>query len=216
MRSDLPHPSVRGEERDARRIEAWPLRRYVDVPAVPGYASVGERRHERGGAQCRFLWSGPGARRPRSTDPANALVTGDAAYHAGHRRYEVHVAMRVPRLRDDSPGARHGRLGADLGGELAGTDTAAEKPFCELGEPEKPSLGVDEAPDQRRVADRPATHEVDVQANLEVRLHPRLRRRLGGRVGGHDERCRADDAAAVRLEGPSGDARGEAEVGRGD
>ena len=124
--------------------------------------------------------------------------------------------MRVPRLREDSPGARHRRLSADLGGELAGADAAAEKPFGELGEPEKPSLGVDEAPDRRRVAHRPAADEVDVQANLEVRLHPCLRRRLGGRVGGHDERGGADDAAAMRLEDPSGDARREAEVVRGD
>ena len=66
---------------------------------------------------------------------------------------------------------------------------------------------VDEAADRRRIADGPAADQIDVEAHFKLRLQPRLRGRFGRGVGGHDERARADDAAAVRLEDPLGDAR---------
>jgi hypothetical protein len=127
----------------------------------------------------------------------------------------MHLTMRVPGERQDPPGTRQGRLRADLGGDLARTDAAAEEAFGELGEPQKPALAVHEAPDHCRIAHRPAADKIDVQTNLQVRLHPGLRSRLGGRVGSHEERRRADDAAAVRIKDPFRDAGREAEVVRG-
>ncbi len=127
------------------------------------------------------------------------------------------MAVGVPRKRQDSPGAGEGGLGADLGGDVAGADAAAQEPFGELGEPQEPAFLVDEAPHRGGIADRPATDEIDVQANFEIGLHPCLRSGLGRRIGGHDERRRANDASAVGLEDPFGDARRQAKVvGRDD
>ena len=217
MRSDLPQSSIGRKERDPCRVEARPLGSHVDVPAVPRYAPVRHGRDERGGAERRLLWSAPGTRRPGAADPPHALVTSHAPDHEGHRRHQMHMAVRVPREREDPPGTRQSRLGADLAGELARADAAAEKPLGELDDPNKPPLlFVDEAPDRRRVAHRPPADEVDVQTDLKVRLHPRQCGRLGGRVGGHDERGRADDALAERLQDALGDTWGEAEIVRGD
>ena len=95
--------------------------------------------------------------------------------------------MRVPRQRQDPPRTRQRGLRPHLGGELSRPHPAAEESAGELGEAQETTLRVHEAPDRRRVADRPALHEVDVQADLEVRLHARQRRRLRRRVGGHDQ-----------------------------
>ena len=126
------------------------------------------------------------------------------------------MAVRVPGERHDAPGTREGGLRADLGGHVAGADAAAQEAFGELGEPQEPPVIVDEAPDRPRIAHRPATHEIDVEADLEVRLHPRLGSRLGRRVGGHHEGRRANDASAVRLEDPFRDSRRQTEVVGGD
>ena len=119
----------------------------------------------------------------------------------------MHVTVGVPREWQDSPGTSQRGLRPDLGRELAGAHASAEKPSGELRESEEATLAVDQASDRRRIAHRPSTNEIDVQAHLEVGLHARLCRRLRGRVRGHDERGRTDDAAAMRLEDPLGHTR---------
>src|SRR5206468_3604917 len=160
--ADLSHPAEGGEKRDAGGVEAWPLGRYVDIPAVSRDAAEGQG----GDKGCRpkraLLGSGPRSWRSGTANPANSLLTGDPTHDPGHWRHQVDVTVRVPGQREDPPGARQRCLLADLGRELTGSDAAAEKAFGELGEAEKSAVSIHQAPDRGRVTHRPPAHEIDV------------------------------------------------------
>ena len=180
MRADLPHPAVGRKQGDPGGVESRALRRDVHVPAVSRDTPERQRGDERGGPERGLLRSGPRARSPCAADPSNALVAGDAAHHASDGRHQVDVPVRVPGEREDPPGAGQRRLGADLARELSRADAAAEHAFGELGEAQKATVIIHEAPDRGRIAHRPPANKVDVQADLEVGLHPGLGCRLGG------------------------------------
>src|SRR5438270_835740 len=84
--------------------------------------------------------TGPRPWRSGTANPADSLVAGDPTHDPGHRRHQVDVTVRVPGQREDPPGACQRRLRADLGGELTGSNAAAEEAFGELGEAEKSAV----------------------------------------------------------------------------
>src|SRR5207253_1472985 len=212
------------EEARAERRGAVPVDRTVERAArararhlrnAPADRAVERGADERGGVDRGALRPGP-ARRGAAAHPAHAFLTRDAAHDAGDGRHEVHVSMRVPGERRDSPTAREGDLRADLGGELVRADASDREPAGELREGMEPSIVVAQARYGCRIGDGSAADEVEVEAGLEIVLGPGER---GGLLGGResdDERRGSDHAAAVRFEDALRHAGREPEVVCGD